>query len=79
MTSIDRITAKNFRSFADIDISFKAKDGIILMSGDIGSGKSTLINAICWCLYGDTPLFAIGDPKRISNLHAPEVLRWKSS
>jgi len=72
MTSIDRIVAKNFRSFADVDIVFKAKDGIILMSGEIGSGKSTLINAICWCLYGDTPLYAIGDPKQISNLHAPK-------
>jgi DNA sulfur modification protein DndD len=42
------------------------------MTGDNGAGKSTFLNALCWCLYADTPFFAIGDSPEIGNKNAPE-------
>ena len=77
MISFDRIRIDNFRTYDDIDISFTHKNGVILMSGDNGAGKSTLLNAICWCLYADTPFFAIEDSKEITNKFAPEDSKVK--
>lgn len=47
------IKIKNFKSFPDneitIDLNFK---GIKLLSGENGSGKTTIFDAIYWCIYG---------------------------
>lgn len=72
MISFDRVRIENFRAYRDIDINFSTFNGVILMSGDNGAGKSTLLNAICWCLYADTPFFAIEDSLEIINKFAPE-------
>lgn len=72
MITLNRIKIKQFRAYEDVDIHLKTKNGVILMSGDNGSGKSTLLNAICWCLYADTPFYAIGESKEILNMHAPQ-------
>ncbi len=41
----------NFRKFKDAEISFP--DGIIGLVGNNGAGKSTIIEAIGWALYGN--------------------------
>ncbi|MFW5746105.1 MAG: AAA family ATPase [Nanoarchaeota archaeon] len=47
---IIRLTLKNIRSYTDEEIEFP--DGSLLLSGDIGSGKSTILLAIEFALFG---------------------------
>lgn len=72
MISLDRISITNFRAYKDVSIEFKKKTGIYLISGDNNTGKSTFLNAINWCLYGDTPFYTVDDVKEVVSLHAPE-------
>lgn len=57
---ITRVVAKNFLSWADLDITF-AK-GVTLIDGwneddqtPEGCGKSAILNAISWCFFGKIP------------------------
>ena len=47
------IKLKNIRSYADETLNFP--DGSLLLSGDIGAGKSTILIAIEFCLFGFRP------------------------
>lgn len=71
MTNLRRVLIKQFRAYEDVEVIFNEKNGVVLMSGDNGSGKSTLLNAICWCLYADTPFYSVEDSDEIINKHAP--------
>lgn len=44
---------KGFCSIQDLSITL-GTEGIHLVKGNTGSGKSTFLNAISWCLYGKT-------------------------
>jgi DNA repair protein SbcC/Rad50 len=46
-----RLEAKNFRSFAEIDLDLNAS-GVFSITGPNGAGKSTIFAAIEWALYG---------------------------
>lgn len=46
-----RVHLHNFRSIRDKTYEFK-KESIYLIGGKSGSGKSTVMNAVSWCLYG---------------------------
>lgn len=59
MPSISNVSIKNFRTYRDAEVDFDESTGVYLLSGDNGAGKSTFLNAINWCLYGDTPFFSI--------------------
>ena len=72
MISLDKISICNFRAFKDVAIEFEKKNGVYLISGDNNTGKSTFLNAINWCLYGDTPFYTVDDVKEVVSLHAPE-------
>lgn len=57
---ITRLIAKNFLSWKELDIEFK--NGVTLIDGwneddqtSEGSGKSSILNAIAWGLYGKIP------------------------
>ena len=57
---ITSIRCKNFQSWSDL--SFDIQDGVTLIDGynhddetSEGSGKSAILNAMCWCLYGKLP------------------------
>lgn len=57
---IDAITVENFQSWKNLHFEFK--DGVTLISGynhddqtPEGSGKSAILNALCWGLYGKLP------------------------
>lgn len=53
---IERILIKNYRQYAKVDISFPKKDNDLnIIVGRNGVGKTTFLNAINWCLYGDEP------------------------
>ena len=47
---LKRITLKNYRRYRDADIEIPT--GIMGIVGKNGTGKSSLIEAIGWCLYG---------------------------
>lgn len=50
------LTLEAFGTFANktqIDFSKLSKDGIFLISGETGSGKTTIFDAICYALYGE--------------------------
>jgi len=52
---IQDIYVKNYRCYKELNLKFKTtKDkNIILITGETESGKTSLVNAIGWCLYGE--------------------------
>ena len=51
MFTINSISIRNFTSITTLDMSFE-EDSITLISGDNGSGKSSLLNAINFVVFG---------------------------
>ena len=47
---IKRLKLKNIRSYKEADIAFP--EGIVLLSGDIGSGKSSILLSVEFALFG---------------------------
>lgn len=58
MIAVRWIKLSNFRSFskpnAVTTIDLRALSGLVHLSGDNGAGKSTIMEALHWCLYGRT-------------------------
>lgn len=55
---INRLSLTNFRQFyghQEITFSTDPESPITLIIGDMGYGKSNIMNAICWTLWGDEP------------------------
>lgn len=59
--SISRIRIKNYRSFVEDEVRLNGSQGLIHLSGENlveqrlganGAGKSSLLDAICWCISG---------------------------
>lgn len=52
---IHYIKLSNYRQYREADISFStAQDkNLTILQGNNGAGKSNLLNAITWCLYGE--------------------------
>jgi len=63
---LHRLRLVNFRQHADTDIVFG--DGITGIIGPNGSGKTSLLEAIAWAIYGNPA--ARGDKDSIRNLRA---------
>ena len=59
MTPI-RIKIKNFRGIGEMEVFFSGK-GIIRICGRSGLGKSTIIDAMLWAIYGSTKGLIKGD------------------
>ncbi|MDP3909952.1 MAG: SMC family ATPase, partial [Gemmatimonadales bacterium] len=63
---LHRLRLVNFRQHADTEIAFG--DGITGIIGPNGSGKTSLLEAIAWAMYGNPA--ARGDKDSIRNLRA---------
>lgn len=63
---LHRLRLVNFRQHADTEIAFG--DGITGIIGPNGSGKTSLLEAISWAMYGNPA--ARGDKESIRNLRA---------
>ena len=51
---LDKVKIKNYRQYRDAEINFAQGDSgnFTIIKGDNGTGKTTLLNALSWCLYG---------------------------
>jgi len=76
---IEHIKMKNYRQYQDEKVVFDSpKEGknFTVIQGDNGSGKTNLINAVTWCLYGnERHLTAKNKGLAIYNTLAPKDLK----
>jgi len=51
---IQDISIKNYRCYKDLNLKFKtgSERNIVLLTGETEAGKTSLVNAMGWCLYG---------------------------
>lgn len=64
-----------FRERFEIDFASFDADGLYLIAGPTGAGKSTILDAIAYALYGSAPRYA-GAPHVRSDLAGPTDLTW---
>ena len=59
------IEIKNYRQYRDLKLEFKhGEHDLQVLIGDNGTGKTNLLNAFTWCLYGKEPHLGIEDIKK---------------
>jgi len=70
---INSVKFKNYRQFRDMEIELGCVEGrkdLHIFVGVMGVGKSNLLNAINWCLYGEEPFLSRGeDSKKLPQLN----------
>jgi DNA sulfur modification protein DndD len=54
---IEKLVLHNFRQYKDLNLSL-SNDNLCIAIGKMGMGKSNLMNAINWCLYGKEPFLS---------------------
>ena len=59
-----------FRERQSIDFDAFADDGIFLIAGRTGAGKSSILDAVCFGLYGGVPRYEKGGEKRLRSDHS---------
>jgi DNA sulfur modification protein DndD len=66
---IKSIELKNFRPYEDVKIDFSQdkKKSFTIIEGNNSAGKTSLINAMYWCLYGQEQFLNVGEGKPIPN------------
>ena len=69
MVHFDYIKISHFRSYINTEIEFDKQTGVYIINGDNGAGKSTFLNAINWCLYGDTPFYSVKRYIEVANMN----------
>lgn len=64
---LNNVTIKNYRQYRDVKIDFAKEEGkhFTIIKGNNGTGKTTLLNALSWCLYG-TEIHDYGDEASMS-------------
>ena len=51
---LNKVSIRNYRQYRNVDIDFAQGDGknFTIIKGNNGTGKTTLLNCLSWCLYG---------------------------
>lgn len=51
---LNKVSIRNYRQYRNVDIDFAHGNGknFTIIKGNNGTGKTTLLNALSWCLYG---------------------------
>ena len=51
---LNKVSIRNYRQYRNVDINFAHGNGknFTIIKGNNGTGKTTLLNALSWCLYG---------------------------
>ena len=78
---IQRLVIEGFGPFAtrqEIDFAPLDEAGLFLITGRTGSGKSTILDAICFALYGTAPRYD-GAQARLRSDHAGADVRTEVS
>ena len=70
----DRIRLRNFRPYADADLDLR--DGVTVIHGLNGSGKSSLLEACFFALYGSTALEGTLDDVITNGAEEAEIDLW---
>jgi exonuclease SbcC len=68
---INRLTIAGFGPYKNeqhINFDHFADEGLFLMTGKTGAGKSSILDAICFALYGSIPRFQ-GTQQRLRSDH----------
>ncbi|MDR7234204.1 SMC family ATPase [Agrococcus sp. BE272] len=65
-----------YRDRFEIDFAAFDADGLYLIAGPTGAGKSTILDAITYALYGGAPRYAKGAAHLRSDLAGPADLTW---
>ena len=52
---IKHLRLRNFKRHADTELTFSPDQQLVLISGSNGAGKSSILQAIYWVLYGEVP------------------------
>src|SRR5690606_36053876 len=78
-----------FRTLQTVDLDRFASDGLFLISGRTGTGKSSILDAVCFALYGSTPRYdgaeqrfrsdhaEPGEPTRVAVEFSVDDTRWR--
>ena len=72
---LHRLEIEGFGPFLDrqiVDFDRFAGDGIFLIAGRTGAGKSSILDAVCFGLYGGVPRYESGDKRLRSDHCAPD-------
>ena len=73
---LDYIEITNFRPYygtQKINFGFNQKENLTIILADNGSGKTSLVNALTWCLYGDELHDVRDKSEPLYNLKAAEI------
>ncbi|MBW9121320.1 AAA family ATPase [Microbacterium trichothecenolyticum] len=61
-----------FREKQSVDFEAFEHDGIFLIAGRTGAGKSSILDGVCFALYGSVPRYETGDKRLRSDHCEPE-------
>lgn len=61
----DSVRTKNYRQYQDVNFDFtkSLETDLHIIQASNGVGKTNLLNAINWCLYGDEPHMSTDENK----------------
>jgi exonuclease SbcC len=72
---LHRLEVEGFGPFRErqvVDFDAYADDGIFLITGRTGTGKSSILDAVCFALYGGVPRYESGERRLRSDHCAPD-------
>ncbi|MGP4003980.1 AAA family ATPase [Streptomyces sp. 8N706] len=75
---LHHLTVQAFGPFArteDVDFDALTSSGLFLLRGDTGAGKTSILDAVCFALYGNVP--GIRPTHRLRSDHAPTDTRTR--